>query len=283
MANEVATRADNGLKVFNQTIANPKTQEYLQQVLGEKKNSFINNLTALVAGSKQLQACKPMSVMYAAIKATALDLPLDPNLGFAYVIPYKNNKEGDTDAQFQIGYKGFIQLAMRSGQYRTINVRDVREGEIVGEDFVSGDLRFKKLSSGRDKATIIGYVAFFRLVNGFEKMMFWTVDEVKKHAMTYSKTFGSTIKNIREASKWTTDFDAMAKKTALKLLLSKFGVLSVEMKNAITSDQLVVNERGEDMYEDNPVEDIEAEEVPIEQTIEEQKEQMRQSEPPKLL
>ena len=114
-------------------------------------------------------------------------------------------------------------------------------------------------------------------------MMFWTVDEVKKHAMTYSKTFGSTVKNIREASKWTTDFDAMAKKTALKLLLSKFGVLSVEMKNAITSDQLVVNERGEDMYEDNPVEDIEAEEIPIEQTIEEQKEQMRQSEPPKLL
>lgn len=267
---------NNGLKVFNQAIANPKTQEDLQAVLGEKKSSFINNLTALVAGSKQLQACKPMSVMYAAIKATALDLPLDPNLGFAYVIPYKNNKEGDTDAQFQIGYKGFIQLAMRSGQYRTINVRDVREGEIIGEDFVSGDLRFKKLSSNREKATIIGYVAFFRLVNGFEKMMFWTVDEVKQHAITYSKTFGSTIKNIREASKWTTDFDAMAKKTALKLLLSKYGILSVEMKNALTADQLVVNEQGEDMYEDNPnIEDAIAEEIPVTQEIENKKEQMR--------
>lgn len=277
MSNEVTTKANNGLKVFNQKIADPRTQEYLQQVLGEKKSSFINNLTALVAGSKQLQACNPMSVMYAAIKATALDLPLDPNLGFAYVIPYKNNKEGDTDAQFQIGYKGFIQLAMRSGQYRTINVRDVREGEIVGEDFVSGDLRFKKLNSNRDKATIIGYVAFFRLVNGFEKMVFWTVDEVKQHAITYSKTYGSTIKNVREASKWVTDFDAMAKKTALKSLLSKYGVLSVEMKTAITSDQLVVNERGEDMYEDNPnVEDAEAEELPIEQAIESKKEQMRQ-------
>lgn len=284
MSNEVTTKASSGLKVFNQKIADPRTQEYLQQVLGEKKSSFINNLTALVAGSKQLQACNPMSVMYAAIKATALDLPLDPNLGFAYVIPYKNNKEGDTDAQFQIGYKGFIQLAMRSGQYRTINVRDVREGEIVGEDFVSGDLRFKKLNSNRDKATIIGYVAFFRLVNGFEKMVFWTVDEVKQHAITYSKTYGSTIKNVREASKWVTDFDAMAKKTALKSLLSKYGVLSVEMKTAITSDQLVVNERGEDMYEDNPnVEDAEAEEIPIEQAIESKKEQMRQSEPTKLL
>lgn len=267
---------NNGLKVFNQAIANPKTQEYLQTVLGEKKSSFINNLTALVAGSKQLQACKPMSVMYAAIKATALDLPLDPNLGFAYVIPYKNNKEGETDAQFQIGYKGFIQLAMRSGQYKTINVRDVREGEIIGEDFVSGDLRFKKLSSNREKATIIGYVAFFRLVNGFEKMMFWTVDEVKQHAITYSKTYGSIIKNIREASKWTTDFDAMAKKTALKLLLSKYGILSVEMKNALTSDQLVVNEQGEDMYEDNPnIEDAVAEEIPVAQEIENKKEQMR--------
>lgn len=284
MANEVTRQENNGLKVFNQTIANPKTQEYLQSVLGEKKSSFVNNLTALVAGSKQLQACKPMSVMYAAIKATALDLPLDPNLGFAYVIPYKNNKEGETDAQFQIGYKGFIQLAMRSGQYRTINVRDVREGEIIGEDFVSGDLKFKKLNGNREKATIVGYVAFFRLVNGFEKMMFWTVDEVKQHAMTYSKTFGSTIKTIREASKWTTDFDAMAKKTALKLLLSKYGVLSVEMKTAISSDQLVVNEQGEDIYEDNPnIEDTEAEELPIEQAVEEQKEQMRQSEPAKLL
>jgi recombination protein RecT len=279
MANEVV-KQESGLKVFNQTLANPKTQEYLQQVLGEKKSSFVNNLTALVANDKKLQACKPMSVMYAAIKATALDLPLDPNLGFAYVIPYKNSNEGCTDAQFQIGYKGFIQLAMRSGQYRTINVRDVRDGEIVGEDFVSGNLRFKKLSSNREKAAIVGYVAFFQLVNGFEKMMFWTVDEVKQHAMTYSKTFGSTIKTIREASKWTTDFDSMAKKTALKLLLSKYGILSVEMKNAITNDQLVVNEQGEEMYEDNPVVDAEVEELPVEQAIEEQKEQMRQQ--PKL-
>lgn len=277
MANEVVK--ESGLKVFNQTISNPKTQEYLQSVLGEKKSSFVNNLTALVANDKKLQACKPMSVMYAAIKATALDLPLDPNLGFAYVIPYNNNREGSTDAQFQIGYKGFIQLAMRSGQFKTINVRDVREGEIVGEDFVSGNLIFKKLKCGREKATVIGYVAFFQLINGFEKMMFWTVDEVKQHAMTYSKTFGSTIKTIREASKWTTDFNSMAKKTALKLLLSKYAPLSVEMKNAITSDQVVVNESNEDFYEDNPnVEDVEAEEVPIEQTIEEQKAQMRQSE-----
>lgn len=280
MANEV-TKQESDLKVFNQTLSHPKTQEYLQQVLGEKKSSFVNNLTALVANDKKLQACKPMSVMYAAIKATALDLPLDPNLGFAYVIPYKNNNEGCTDAQFQIGYKGFIQLAMRSGQFKTINVREVREGEIIGEDFVSGNLRFKKLNSNREKATIVGYVAFFQLVNGFEKMMFWTVDEVKQHAMTYSKTFGSTIKIIREASKWTTDFDSMAKKTALKLLLSKYAPLSVEMKNAITADQLVVNEQGDNVYEDNPnVEDIEAEELPIEQAVEEQKEQMRQQ--PKL-
>ena len=270
------TKQENGLKVFNQALSNPKTQEYLQSVLGEKKNSFVNNLTALVAGSKQLQACKPMSVMFAAIKATALDLPLDPNLGFAYVIPYKNGREGDTDAQFQIGYKGFIQLAMRSGQYKTINVRDVRDGEIVGEDFVSGNLFFKKLNSGRESAAVVGYVAFIQLLNGFEKMMYWTVDEVKQHAMTYSKTYGSVIKTIREASKWTTDFDAMAKKTALKLLLSKYGILSVEMKNAITSDQIVVNERGEGTYEDNAVEDAVCEEIPIEQSIEEQKEHMRQ-------
>ena len=137
------------LAVFNATITNSRTQEYLSQVLGDKKSSFINNLTALVANNKALQECEPLTTMYAAIKATALDLPLDQNLGFAYVIPYRNNKEGKTEAQFQMGYKGYIQLAMRSGQFRTINVRDVREGEIVDEDFVSGELKFAKLPADK--------------------------------------------------------------------------------------------------------------------------------------
>lgn len=203
----------SNLAKFNSTITNVRTQEYLTQVLGEKKNAFVNNVTALVANNKALQECEPLSIMYAATKATALDLLLDQNVGFAYVIPYKNNKEGITEAQFQIGYRGFIQLAMRSGQFKTINVRDVREGEIVGEDFLSGELQFKKLpDEERENAKVVGYVAYFRLINGFEKMSYWTVQALKNHGLRYSQTYASKNDWVRKNSKWETDFDAMAKK-----------------------------------------------------------------------
>lgn len=238
---------------FNKTIMSVKTKEYLQQVLGNKASSFVNNITAIVANDKKLQECTPMSCIYAGIKATALDLPLDPNLGFAYVIPFRNSKEGKTEAQFQIGYRGFIQLAMRTGLFRTINVREVKEGEIVDEDFISGELKFKKLPDDiRPAAKTVGFVAFFRLLNGFEKMNYMSVQEVEQHAKRYSQTYSSNKDYIRSASKWTTDFDAMAKKTVLKLLLSKYAPLSVEMQNAINNDQLVFSENGSSDYADNP-------------------------------
>lgn len=235
------TNQATGLKVFNSQITNPKTQEYLAQVLGEKKSSFVNNLTALVANNSMLQQCEPMTVMYASLKATALDLPLDPNLGFAYVIPYRNNRSGVTDAQFQIGSKGFIQLAMRSGQFKTINVRDVREGEIIDEDFISGELKFQRLKDNREQAPIIGYVSFFRLTNGFEKSLYMTVAEINMHASKYSKTYSSNN------SVWKTEFDAMAEKTVLKRLLSKYAPMSIEMQNAVKLDQGVI--RGENDIE----------------------------------
>lgn len=233
----------SNLKLFNQTITAPQTQNYLAQVLGEKRSSFVNNLTALVANNKNLQECEPLSVMYAGIKATALDLPLDPNLGFAYVIPYKNNKENKTEAQFQIGYKGFIQLAIRSGQFKTINVTEVKEGELIDEDLVTGEIRFKR-AENRENLTTTGYVAFFRLTNGFEKMLYMSREQVEAHAKKYSQTYSSNKRYVREQSKWTTDFDVMAKKTALKLLLSRFAPLSVEMRDAITADQAVVERDG---------------------------------------
>ncbi len=237
---------------FNSTITNVRTQEYLTQVLGEKKNAFVNNVTALVANNKALQECEPLSIMYAATKATALDLPLDQNLGFAYVIPYKNNKENKTEAQFQLGYRGLVQLAMRSGQFKTINVRDVREGEIVGEDFLSGELQFQKLpDEEREKAKVVGYVAYFKLLNGFEKMSYWTVQELKNHGLRYSQTYASKNDWVRKNSKWETDFQAMSKKTVLKLLLSKYAPLSVDMQSAIKFDQAVIGENDSVRYVDN--------------------------------
>lgn len=239
----------SNLKLFNQTIADPKTQSYLQQVLADKKASFVNNITALVANNVKLQECEPISLMYAGIKATALGLPLDGNLGFAYVIPFKNTKENKTEAQFQLGYKGFIQLAIRSGQFKTINVTEVKEGELQQWDMLTGEVTFKALPN-REDLPIVGYAAYFKLTNGFEKTLYSTVENIEKHAKKYSQTYSSQKDFIQKASKWTTDFDAMAKKTVLKLLISKYAPLSIEMQNAVQSDQAIITENG-NKYVDN--------------------------------
>lgn len=244
MANENTAIAP--LKQFNMFLANPRTQDYLTTVLAEKKASFVNNLTALVSNNAALQVCKPDTLMFASLKATALDLPLDQNLGFAYVLPYRDNKKGVTLAQFQMGYKGFVQLALRTGQFKTLNATDVREGELVGEDFVTGDLTFKK-AENRESLPVIGYVAYMRLLNGFEKYLYMTVAEMKAHALRYSQTYKNKFGN------WVENFDAMAKKTVIKLLLSKYAPLSVEMRDAIKADQSVLNDKGDTTYvDDNP-------------------------------
>ena len=261
----------SNLKRFNACISNESTQQYLQQVLHEKKSSFVNNITALVSNSTSLQECQPMSLIYASLKATALDLPLDPNLGFAYVIPYKNNAKQVTEAQFQIGYKGFIQLAIRSGQFLLINVTDIRDGELTGENILTGEMTFTRIPN-REEKPVIGYAAYFKLTNGFSKTLYMTVGEVKAHAGRYSQTYSSKKDYVRNSSKWTTDFDAMAKKTVLKLLLSKFAPLSVEMQTAIQNDQIVVDDQGEAQYLDNPEE--QTAEV-VQEAVEAQKEEMR--------
>lgn len=252
------------LKLFNETLSNPRTQSYLESVLATKKNSFVNNISSLVANNATLQACQPLSVIYAGIKATALDLPLDPNLGFAYVIPYANRKSGITEAQFQIGYKGFIQLAIRSGKYRTINVTEIKAGELKDFDLLAGEMKFEALPA-REKLPTVGYAAFIRLTNGFEKTLYMTKEEVEAHAYEYSQTYKADKDKGWTSSQWSKHFDAMARKTVLKRLLSGFGILSVEMQQAITADQAVFNSTdGAPRYADNDarIEDVVAEEVP---------------------
>lgn len=243
------------LKVFNQTIMHPKTQAYLDSVLGAKKSSFVNNVVAVVANDAKLQACEPMTTLYAAVKATALDLPLDQNLGFAYIIPFKNTRTGTSEATFMLGYKGITQLAIRSRQFEKINVTDVREGELVSRDRRTGDFVFNWIENEdeRAKAPIVGYLGYFRLKNGYEKESYWTVKELEAHGLRYSQTYGSKNASVKNMSKWATDFDIMAKKTVLKLMLNKGDApLSVEMIDAIRYDQSVIMDaEGNYKYVDN--------------------------------
>ncbi len=299
----------SSLKRFNRTIMNTQMQDYLATVLGTRKEQFVNNLLAVVGNDPKLQGCTPESLIYAAVKATALDLPLDPNLGFAYLIPYNNTKKvkekqliaqgagkdplemvvevkySVKEAQFQPGYRGFYQLALRTGLFSTINVTDIREGEIGKKNLITGEISVNEVED-RESKPIVGYLSFFALKNDFSKMLYMTVEEIKKHAETYSQTYSSKKSWIKEASKWTTDFDAMARKTVLKLLLSKYAPLSVEMrgveqlKEAIRVDQAVIDEQGNPNYVDAVPEEEKAERI-----VEERKEEMRESESeaPKLL
>lgn len=273
--NTPAKKAQTPLQAFNGFMMNPNTQDYLQSVLREKSSSFVNNMVALVANNKALQSCKPASIMYVGLKATALGLPLDQNLGFAYAIPYKDNKAGETVAQFQMGYKGFIQLALRTGQFSTINATDIREGEISSINRLTGEITFADVPD-RAGRKIVGYAAFFRLTNGFRKTLYMSVEEITEHAKKYSQTFKSEY--TRKSSKWTTDFDAMATKTVIKLLLSKYAPLSVEMqelREAITADQASFGDNGEIDYIDGVgVEEISAEAV--QKVVHEQKDEMKE-------
>lgn len=251
----VQTKKVYDLKSFNQTITSPATQKYLSDLLHERKSAFVSNITALVANNANLQKCEPCTLMFAALKATALNLPIDPALGMAHVVPYKNKNLGTTEAQFQLGYKGFQQLALRTGQYKAINTTDVRQGELGKRNRLTGEIEFNFIQDEKErlKAPVIGYVNYFRLINGFESIYYMSKEEMEAHALQYSQTYRSQDAYTKSQSKWTTDFDGMARKTVIKLNLSKNGVLSTELQDAIKADQAVMRRENDYEYADNDV------------------------------
>lgn len=238
--------ANNKLQLF---IRSDAAQQSIEKTLGDRGQDFTSSLLSVVNNNAMLQNCEPGDVIKAALKAASMRLPIDPNLGFAYIIPYKNNKATRAaghdvyDVQFQIGYKGFIQLALRSGEIAKINVRDVRDGEFKGEDFVTGDLQFEQIADAttREKTAITGYLAYIKLATGFEKVLHMTTAELREHARKYSQTFKAGY------GKWVDDFDAMARKTVVKLLISRWAPQSTEqLQKALRIDQAAL--KGEDDY-----------------------------------
>lgn len=213
----------------------PRTKAKFEEMLGKRSATFMTSVIQIVSLNSLLSNADSHSIVNAALTAATLDLPINNNLGFAYIIPY-SVKQSDGSfkqmAQFQLGYKAFIQLAQRSGQFKTISAAPVHEGQIISEDPLNG-YEFDWKNKTSDK--VVGYAAYFKLINGFEKTLYMTVDELKAHGVKYSKTAK------KENGLWNTDFDAMAQKTVIKLLLSKFAPLSVEMQTAAITDQSVIN------------------------------------------
>lgn len=200
-------------------------QEQFKNALSDNSGPFVASIIDLVNGDKTLQDCEPKQVVMEALKAATLKLPINRALGFSFIVPYKN-KQGVT-ATFQVGYKGYIQLAMRTGQYRILNADAVFEGELRKVNKLTGEIDF---SGDKRSDTVIGYFAYIELINGFAKTLYMTKEGVRSHAKKYSKSYGHSL------SAWQTDFDAMAKKTVIRNLLSHYGYLSVEMVGAIDND-----------------------------------------------
>lgn len=223
------TVGQNTLKTM---INDERTQKKFRELLGKKAPGFLTSLLNTINGNKQLQQADASSIMKAGAIAATLDLPIEPNFGYAYIVPY-NNKEKN-EAQFQMGYKGFVQLAMRTGQYKKITVSELYDGQFKSYDPITDTLEYDLNDKISDEIT--HYIAYFKLLNGFEKYFIMSKEEVEEHARKYSKTFNKSFSN------WKTNFDGMAKKTVLKLLLSKFGIMSIEMQTAQKADQAVIKD-----------------------------------------
>lgn len=244
MANETTKTKKPEETAMSIYLSQETTKKYLKTILGDKDkvNQFVTSLTTLSGSSSQLKSCTNNSLLACALKATSMGLPFDQNLGFAWAVPYKNRSTGTTTATFQIGAKGYVQLALRTGQYRYIGSREVRQGEFLGRNFV-GDPEIKWLPDNeRENLGIIGYMAGIELVNGFRKSIFWTHEMVEKHAFKYSQSYRKYKKTGNENDAiWASDFDKMAEKTLLKLLISKYGIMSTDIQNAVISDQSKIN------------------------------------------
>jgi recombination protein RecT len=209
-------------------LAAQSVKEQFEAVLKENAGAFVASIIDLYNTDRTLQMCDPKNVVMEALKAASLKLPINKQLGFAWIVPYRDSKTGQYIPTFQLGYKGYVQLCMRTGAYRYINADVVYEGELVKHDKLTGEIEIDPEKRTGDKK--VGYFAFIETLNGFRKTLYMTVEEVTRHAQQYSKSYGN--KN----SVWATDFDAMALKTCLRLLLSKYGIMSVEMQRAYIED-----------------------------------------------
>lgn len=265
MNNQIANRSQKvSLAVYlNQDVIKNK----INSVIGGKDGQrFISAIVSATTTNPALQECSNGSILSAALLGEALKLSPSPQLGQYYLVPYNDNKKGKV-AQFQLGYKGYIQLAIRSGQYKKLNVMAIKEGELEYFDPLNEDIRINLMVDDWDKreaAPTIGYYAFFELVNGFRKAIYWSKSQMEAHALKYSQGYAADKKKGTAWTFWSKDFDGMAYKTMLRQLISKWGIMSIEMQMAFDGDMAVLNEDGTKDYVENDDSYVDAEATVVE-------------------
>lgn len=251
---------------FKALMNTPAMKKKFTDILHEKSDSFMGSLMTLVGGDNYLSQAEPMTIIASALKAATMDLPIDKNLGYAYVVPFNRyEKKGKNwithnEAQFILGYKGYIQLAQRSGQYKALNALAIYDGQLIDWNPLTEEFTFDYKSKVSDE--VIGYVGFFELLNGFKKTVYWTKQEIESHRIKNSKSKDKE----KLSGAWVDNYDSMAIKTVLRNMLSKWGLLSVEMQSAITSDEKVFRvDENNDLIEEADLSDME----PLNQDIKE--------------
>ena len=226
-------------------------KQNIENVVGKNNvTRFVSSVVSAVQTNPALSECTNNSILSAALLGEALQLTPSPQLGQFYMVPYDNNKTGKKEAQFQIGYKGYIQLAIRSGQYRRLTVTEVKQGEVSYFNPITEEFDMKPIEDTKKRSELptVGYYAMFELMNGFRKEMYWTKEMMEHHAEEYSKGYKSDLKKHTAYTFWTKNFDAMAKKTLIRQLISKWGIMSIELQTAYGNDMAVIDENGTPHY-----------------------------------
>jgi recombination protein RecT len=241
--------SDGYKRMINNTLGNP-----------QKAARFVTAITSAVSTNPALAECEASTIVSAGLLGEGLNLSPSPQLGQYYLVPFNDKKNNRKVAQFQLGYKGYIQLAIRSGQYKKLNVLPIKEGELISFNPLEEEIEVQLIEdeTAREQAATIGYYAMFEYTNGFKKAMYWSKQKMESHAEKYSQGYRAH----KGYTFWEKDFDAMACKTMLRQIISKWGIMSIEMQKALENDMGVISENGTVDYIDAP-----AEEAPIQAEV----------------
>lgn len=247
MSNQLVTNKPK----FSVAIQSDMYKNLINQTLGDKERAtrFIASISSAVATNQALQECDAGTILSGALLGESLNLSPSPQLGQYYLVPFNDSKKGYKVAQFQLGYKGYIQLAIRSGQYKKLNVLAIKKGELVKYDPLNEEIEVNLIEDEeeRENAETVGYYAMFEYTNGFRKSMYWSKSKMEKHALKYSNGY----KAKKGYMYWEKDFDGMAYKTMLRQLISKWGIMSIDMQQAVEKDMTAINTDGTYEYVDN--------------------------------